>query len=195
MEIAKRVSAKHFLTLNLVSTGANWDEAISILKQRINERFIEPTDKLIEFEKELPPEDKKYGFTIMALDCLLCETIQSFYEGVKNSKGKSKQIFKRFLQQRQHFKSFFVTEKQAEDFYYDVRCNLLHQAQTSAVTKIWTVGALVNRTAAETTINRLAFHEAIKAEFDIYLSLLADPNNVQLRNNFKNKMIYIATGE
>lgn len=195
MEIAKRVSGKHFLALDLSISGADWDEAISILKQRIHERFIEPTDRLIEFEKEVLPEDKKYGFTVMALDCLLCETIQSFYEGVKDSKGKSKQIFKSFLQQRQNFKFFFVTEKQAEDFYHDVRCNLLHQAQTSVSTKIWTVGALINRAEMTTMINRLAFHDAVKAEFDLYLSLLADPNNVRLRDNFKKKMIYISSGE
>jgi len=195
MEIAKGVSAKYFLALDLTHSGADWYEAISIFKRRIHERFIEPTDRLIEFEKEVLPEDKKYGFAVMALDCLLCETIQSFYEGVKDSKGKSKQIFKSFLQERQNFKCFFVTEKQAEDFYYCVRCNLLHQAQTSVSTKIWTVGALINRTEMTTMINRLAFHDAIKAEFDLYLSLLADPNNVRLRDNFKEKMIYLSSGE
>src|SRR4051812_22014258 len=71
MEIAKNITAKHFLTLDLTESENGWKEAISILQRRINERFIEATDKLIGLEDHLSAADKKYGFTILSLDCLL----------------------------------------------------------------------------------------------------------------------------
>jgi len=193
MEIAKNITGEQFLRLDLSSAGKDWSKAILMLRLRITERFIEPTDKLIELESSIPAKGKKYGFAILALDCLLCETIQSFYEGVENSKGHSKQLFVKFLRERQNFKSHFTSDADAEDFYINFRCSLLHQAQTSGSTKVWALGPLIKRLNGETKVNRLVFHQALKDEFELYISLLSESVNSALRSHFIKKMTYIST--
>lgn len=195
MEIAKKITGEYFLSLDLSMTGKDWPEAVNILQKRINERFIEPADLLIDHESHLPAIEKKYGFTILALDCMLCETIQSFYDGVPDSSGKSKELFSKFLLKRRNFAPFFSTKEEAEEFYYSFRCSLLHQAQTTKNTKIWSVGPLIVHKSGEVTVNRLKFHDAIKEEFNLYLESLLKMDDTSLLNNFKIKMNYIAAGK
>ena len=67
---------------------ADWAKAITIFRKRIQERFIEPVDTLIEIERNLPRTRRKYGFAILAIDCLLIETLQAFrYGKVKDRKS------------------------------------------------------------------------------------------------------------
>src|SRR5215831_15846109 len=57
-----------------------WDEALSAVRRRIAERFLRPMRDLAQFDKqdELP---NRPGYAILALDCLLIDTIMSFREG------------------------------------------------------------------------------------------------------------------
>jgi hypothetical protein len=194
MEIAKGIQAADYLNLNLSDRkSADWDTAIEYLKLRLTERFIDPIDKLIELESELPAVDKKYGFAVLAIDCLLSETIQAFYEGITDASGKSKRLFKNFLREKDSFKHYF-TEEQAEDFYKKFRCGILHQAQTSADTKIWAIGDLIMREGDFVIVNRDLYHEKIKKELEIYLAKLKRKDDVNLMDNFKTKMDFIAKG-
>lgn len=193
MEIAKGIQANIYLNLDLADYNSkNWDIAIDIMDRRIRERFIEPADKLIELEDNISPIDKKYGFAILALDCLLCETIQAFYEGIGDSTGKSKKLFKEFLKSRVEFREFFKTEQEREDFYKNFRCGILHQAQTSSDTKIWSVGTLIRKSGRFVIVNRQEFHKKIKSELEIYINELKSKQNHKLMNNFKIKMDYIS---
>jgi hypothetical protein len=193
MEIAKGIQADDYLKLNLSDkTSSNWDTAFEYLRSRLTERFIEPTDKLIELENDLPASDKKYGFAVLAIDCLFSETIQAFYEGIPDSTGHSKRLFKNFLCDRDNFKKYFTDDQQAIDFYKNFRCGILHQAQTSADTKIWAVGDLIMRTGRFVIVNRKLYHDKIKDELDIYLAKLKLKNDVSLMDNFKLKMDFIA---
>jgi hypothetical protein len=193
MEIAKGITAEDYLKLDLTDKKSpNWDIAFEYLKLRLTERFIEPTDKLTELESELSAGEKKYGFAVLAIDCLLSETIQAFYEGITDSSGESKRLFKAFLQQRDNFKQHFTDEQQATDFYINFRCGILHQAQTSANTKIWAVGDLIMRKEKFVIVNRELYHKKVKDELDIYLKKLKEKNDIKLLNNFKTKMDFIA---
>lgn len=193
MEIAKGIQAKKFLDLDLSDyESQNWDTAIMIMEKRLNERFIEPADKLIELELGIKAVDKKYGFAILALDCLLCETIQSFYEGVGNSTGKSKNLFKEFLNSRIEFKAFFKNDSERENFYINFRCGILHQAQTSSNTKVWSVGRLIIKSGKFVIVNRQEFHSKIKKELKHYVNEIIKKQNHQLMDNFKIKMDFIA---
>jgi len=99
MEIAKGISSEFYKSLDLSDYNSlNWNKVINIVYQRLTERFIEPADKLIEFEQDLPLSQRKYGFAILALDCLLTETIQAFYDGIGDSTGKSKYLFISFFE-------------------------------------------------------------------------------------------------
>ena len=193
MEIAKGIQADDYLNLDLSDKNStNWDIAFEYMRLRLTERFIEPTDKLTELEKDLPANSKKYGFAVLAIDCLLSETIQAFYEGVTDSSGHSKRLFIAFLRNRYNFKNYFIDDEQAKDFYINFRCGILHQAQTSADTKIWAVGGLIMRTGKFVIVNRELYHEKIKDELTIYLAKLKRKDDSLLMDNFKLKMDFIA---
>ena len=129
MEIAKGITSDDYNRLNLTDhANADWQTAFDYLDKRLTERYIEPVEVLRNSESDKSASDKKFGFTVLAIDCLLIETIQSFYEGVTNSHGQSQRLFKNFLTQRDNFKAFFPTKNAAGDFYINFRCGILHQA-------------------------------------------------------------------
>ncbi|MBL7719811.1 MAG: hypothetical protein JNL72_13305 [Flavipsychrobacter sp.] len=187
MELAKKFTSTDYNKLDF-SKAETWDKTINVLQNRLNERYIEPADKLIEFEAGIPFPDRKFGFTILAIDCLLIETLQSFYEGKTNSKNISRDLFTDFLMKRDSFKSYFPTIAEAEFFYYNFRCGILHQAQTFSNTKVRAIGSLVSKNNGMTIVNRIRFHEAVKKEVEEYILLLKNGTNNQLRKNFKIKM-------
>jgi len=192
MEIAKGIKATDYKKLDLSDyKNPDWDLAFGYLSQRLEDRYIEPAEVLRNAEQSLSPSKKKYGFTILAIDCLLCETLQCFYEGRIVSNG-SKAVFARFLMQRTNFSPFFTSKSEAEDFYTNFRCGILHQAQTQGKTKIYAVGSLISKHDGYTIVNRERFHEYVKKEKQIYLDLLKARANTKLLRYFKTKMDAIA---
>lgn len=194
MEIAKGIDSESYLNLNLKDyTSPDWELAIKILDKRLTERYIEPVEILLNAENGKEANDKKFGFTILAVDCLLVETLQSFYEGITDSSRISARLFKNFLQQRASFKAYFSSDSDVKCFYENYRCGILHQAQTFKNAKIWTVGKLYYRLGDDFIINRNAFHEALKMEKDIYIDILGSKKDKILLDNFKKKMDFIAS--
>ncbi|PDS70446.1 hypothetical protein [Rhizobium sp. L43] len=59
-----------------------WLKAVDVLRDRIQGRFIKPAQTLIDVDKS--NHQQTYGFAILALDCLVLETIQGFREGMTN---------------------------------------------------------------------------------------------------------------
>lgn len=193
MEIAKGVKALTYKKLDLSNyKNSDWAIAIDILDKRLSERYVEPVEILQNHEKEKSAHEKKFGFTILAIDCLLIETLQSFYEGITDSTGKSKLLFKHFLQQRDNFKQLFMDELDVNYFYNNFRCGILHQGQTFKNAKIWAIGNLMVKEGDQVTINRDLFHEAVKKEKDIYIKTLSNRTDTILLDNFKKKMDFIA---
>jgi len=194
MEIAKGISAELYKKLDLtIQASQDWDKAFEYFDKRISERYLEPVDVLIAYEKSKFPIEKKFGFTIFAIDCLLIETLQSFYEGITDSSGHSQRLFKNFLMQRDYFKSYFETDYEAKQFYINFRCGILHQAQTFGDTKIWSVGELIRKEGNYQIVNRIEFHNAVKKEKELYLISLRTKTNAILLTNFKTKMDFIAS--
>ena len=194
MEIAKGIHSHSYQQLDLSDyNNLDWEIAIDILDKRLTERYIEPVEILRMAEKDKPPSEKKFGFTIMAINCLLIETVQSFYEGVIDSSRLSKALFKNFLLNRENFKVHFPNQADAKFFYENYRCGILHQAQTFKGARIWTVGQLINRTGQEVVINRDLFYQALVKEKDLYINLLRGRNDTVLLANFKKKMDFIAS--
>lgn len=99
------------------------------LHGRISERFIEPIDFLIETDEAKLPTERRFGFAILALDCLLVETLGAFIDGLEDTRGKSEPTFCRFLMKRPRFASVFTSETLAKQFYIEFRCGILHQAE------------------------------------------------------------------
>jgi len=142
MYIAPGIDSKEYLDLKLNDPASpDWTFAIEIFRQRILARYVEPADLLIEADLKRKPAQRRYGFSILALDCLLIETLQSFREGLTDSKGKSEKMFKRFLSRSKSFQKYF-TEDEAVRFFKDFRCGILHQAEVMGPWLLWSVGSI-----------------------------------------------------
>lgn len=77
-----------------------------------------------------------FSFSIMALNCLLIETLQHFYLGIDETPTRiNKTNYINFLTSRKPYKSKF-NNKTARNFYKGVRCGILHQAQTKRNTQL-----------------------------------------------------------
>lgn len=174
-----------------LDNSQDWCEAIKILEARIKGRYLDPVDELIELDKKREPTDRVFGFTILAIDCIIVETLQVFIEG--GVVGSTRVRFVNFLTGRPSFSKHF-DEKSACRFYYNFRNGLLHEAETRSGGRVWSVGELLKITDTGLIINRTKFHEALKSEFESYLTELRDTNNANLRQNFRNQMDSVVNG-
>jgi len=212
MEIAPGIKVERWkeINLNLMSVVDDWRRGVYIFEMRIGARFLEPIRAIV---KNTNKEISEFcGFVVMALDCLLIETLQAFYDGrlnptqeekrakTKGPKGggskvvTSEDVFVNFLSNRDSFKKYF-TKDHAKTFYDHFRCGILHQAEVKGSSRIRRVGALLKQTydGKGLIINRELFHKKIKQEFDVYRNrlLAGGPKNEDLRKKFIAKMNHI----
>src|SRR5262245_59981035 len=124
MRVSPRFSAEDWRRLDSNKQG-DWSRAIEIFEDRIRGRFLAPINAILWYPWS--------GFCVLALDSLLVETLQQFWEGqaetpsVLNSKGcrrlLSEKYFRDFLKGPLFEPRF--TRRQAELFYTTVRCGIL----------------------------------------------------------------------
>ncbi len=96
------------------------DTAVNFFRERIEKRYLTPINMLI-------ADPFNYGFTIMAICCLLIDTFYQFEHGV--AKSTNNQVnYTDFL--RSKLGDVFDTQEKADRFYADIRCGILHSAQT-----------------------------------------------------------------
>ncbi len=144
--ISLKYQPKDYFDLHLRVDEGDWDKAIEIVDDRFRERFFSTIHDLsFDYEENRVSVSKveKNGFAIMALNCLLIDTFYQFEYGLKSSKDKNPKSGKDgvgpnytlFL--RQKFPDIFGAEKPlpngkdlADLFYTDIRCGILHSAQT-----------------------------------------------------------------
>lgn len=191
-----------------------WSEAIGVFERRMRERFFSSIDALVAADTKpdlAPPTQGQIdpcipGFSIMALCCLLIDTLQGFREKpirsvaptgpcafpsgpcVKPPPGTSEQ-FKSFLR-RPAFGETFKDDALAQAFVDGVRNGILHEAETRKWV-IWReepVGLLVANEQDGFALNRTLFYNAIKKEFESYLQELREHSNGAMRQRFKKKM-------
>lgn len=196
MYIAPNFSDSDWKQLELDNNEESWQKAIDVLEERLFARYLVPVDVLIESESAISAKDKRFGFTTLAIDFLLMETFQAFKDGEIDSKGKSKTLFKKYLETSPRFCEYFSSDKQREDFYLHFRCGILHQAEVQSSALVWSVGDLYDRSNGKETVNRLFVHRALKSDISEYLELLRAPESTDLRNAFRVKMdSIVARGE
>lgn len=184
---ALRISPKYTSTdwqaLNQ-QNPTHWPEAAAVVRDRLEGRFLRFANNWL--------EDEYSGFVVLAIDCLLVETIQQFKEGVPNGDGRSKSLFKKFLE-GPRFQPQFVTDQIREDFYKDIRCGLLHQGEAK---KQWLIrrqqATLLQRVGADGYIIDVErFHAAVKDSLEEYLADICKPEKVEVRTNLWKKMNHI----
>lgn len=188
IRIAGEYTCEDWKKLDLSDDASkDWDTAVDIFKTRMDGRFLNIIDGI---------KGKNYsGFVILALDCLLIETLQQFKKGEKQTPyRKSEKYFVEFLTETD-FKEHFYNEDMAKKFYDQIRCGILHQAEikeNSIILKREGI-PLVQYTDDKKglIINRNIFHKKLVKEFESYLSKLKNPKEKVLRENFIKKMNYI----
>ena len=133
------------------------------IQERFTERYITPLRGCNKHGCEC----NTHGFSIMAVSCLMIETLESFWQGWPDADGKSKKafkcFFKRCLDRGSRLGEF---NEIATEFYTDVRCGILHQAETKGGWRIRRDGDLYNKT--EKTINATKFLNELESALKIY---------------------------
>lgn len=132
--ISPSYSAQDFLNLHLSlnSNNDDWNTAISIFRDRIESRYFTPIDAMLSRRNDI----EQNGFAVMAINCLLVDSFYQFTDPgniVRNGRRNESLIktntvcYTRFL--RQNFPHIF-NRNTAYYFYTDIRCGILHSAQT-----------------------------------------------------------------
>ncbi|SES78759.1 hypothetical protein [Thalassotalea agarivorans] len=193
MEIASGFTAKDWHALQLDHLKkTNWDVAIDVLNRRIMERYIESVDILLELERDKGFKERRFGFSVVSIDCMLIETLQAFIDGRKETKPRfGKQEFINYMAKGDVLGRYF-SEELAGRFYKEYRNGLLHQAETKNKALIWSEFEVVNLYRDQMIINRTELHRLIKLQFEKYLETLSDTSQKKLRQNFIKKMNLIA---
>ena len=199
-KISPNYSASKWNALELSKKDSiGWSLAIDIFEDRISGRFLKQIDELTS------NQDKNVRafscFVIIAIDCLLIETLEQFYLGVKRTgKDKDVQMFHNFFQRSNELKQFFDTLEKSKIFYNQIRCGILHQAQTKKQSTINIKNGTpslswvdINDNQKGISINRNKFHKAVKAVFIQYVSDLRKGKDFNLRQKMQRKMNFIAT--
>ena len=153
-------------------SDGDWEQAIKVFSDRIDERFMNPISTLL-------GDKAGAGFTVMAIICLLIEHLQSFYVGYVGT-NSSEYLIKSFLSKQPVFKGSF-NQILAKDFYKNVRCALLHDACTK---KGWIIQARESKVLFEERnekyiINRNAFYYQLKYWLEDYKSELRKDKALQ----------------
>lgn len=163
-----------------------WQSAVGVFERRISERFFDCIDVLI--AADLKSDTFTPGFSIVALCCLLTETLQVFRQKPKNKLATSDQ-FKQFLA-RAGFSNAFADPKIAESFVVGVRHGILHEAETRGwvIQRDKPTGQIIEERGGRYALNRTEFYAALQKEFRDYVRELRDPANLALRIRFVEKM-------
>lgn len=170
------------LNLNLNSEEMDWEFAVEILRDRIYGRYLDQIETL-------SSDVNKNGFTIMALNCLLIETLLQFRDG-KDETTNNKAEYSGFL--KMEFPEVFVTRDIAKNFYTNIRCGILHSAQTKNNSRLSDRDDFVVRVEnGILEVSVLGFTYVLRKYFNEYLKKLLVPEQTELRENFIKKMNFI----
>jgi hypothetical protein len=144
--MVRKISSKHFSTdwtTDLEDINSpNWSNGIEIIRARIESRYLIPIQQLLNSSDKIVKFN--CGFLVMSIDCLLIETLNQFFLGLYTSderyshKNKNpefnekanKYAFRDFFNYSTFFPHFKNNDKFIFTFYNEIRCGLLHQAQS-----------------------------------------------------------------
>lgn len=149
------------------------------LHRRFTERYVNPVAPGV--------PNQTHGFTVMAVSCLMIESLQSFREGWKDSNGKSQEAFTRFFDTHNLFHCF--RGKMARSFWVNIRCGILHQAETTGGWKITRKKDAPLFDHSTCTISASLFLENLRAALKQFCDeLKAEAWNSQRWKNVRAKM-------
>jgi hypothetical protein len=197
IKISPKYYQKDWNDLQLQTRNSpDWITAIKIFEDRIGGRFLKQIDLLDKNPKR--NIGVFAGFAIMALDCLLIETLEQFYKGkLRTGQGMDEKVFFDFFQRSSNFNSFFNTQAKATIFYRQIRCGLLHQAQTKKRSTIHIRSEKMLQwvnpecPADGIKIQRRLFHKEVVEIYTSYINKLKHINQLNLKRKFRRKMNHV----
>ena len=133
------------------------------VQARFIERYFQPAESLDDREGS--------GFAIMALCCLVVESLECFHCGWETSNKKSERAFRQFFDREPTFSIF---SDYAKEFYVNVRCGIHHQGETTGGWRIWKYGAIF--VPVELRVNAKAFRTALRTSLDNYVESIQNPD-------------------
>jgi len=162
-----------------LKTESGWQKAIDIAEDRIRGRWLRWADRIA---------DEQYaGFAVLALDCIVLESLWGFKEGKPVPKRSERQVYRDLLTGP----NFGFTEKQSDAFREFVRNGLMHDAETRGrwrIEKTIPKGTIIERnTHGDYVINRSRFHHAVTAAVDDWIRT-ARNGDATLRENIKKRI-------
>lgn len=95
------------------------NDIANAIELRLLERYILPSEGM----------ENKNGFNIMAVNCLLIETIQSFYNG-HDKTPRGDRTFEDFFKRENQFKDI-SNNNLGHQIYKNIRNGILHQGETT----------------------------------------------------------------
>jgi hypothetical protein len=186
IKISPNYSVDDWKSISFANEG-DWNKAVNMFRDRFESRFLNFVKRIESYEHS--------GFAILAIDCLLIETLEQFFLGVKETPMReSKAFFVEFLT-KTSFSKYFDAEK-ASRFYDCIRCGILHQGEIKCNSRV----TIDNSTSLVSLpqegdgiiINRLLFHNELLTVYKQYIDdLLTSKEKDDLRNNFRRKMNYV----
>lgn len=168
--------------------SALWAEAFdNFLFSRLQSRYIDPITSV---QKGMNWNGE--GFTIVSIQCALVEFLAALREDKKYRHkspqspyeyNKSGDLFCDFLRNTDPFDKLF-TRQQAQDFYINVRCELLHEARTKGGWVIWASG-----TPAVNCQRRIVYRDSFQRLIEKYIQDYGHAllENVSLQSAFIRK--------
>jgi hypothetical protein len=168
------------------SNPKDWSKAADVIRDRLDGRFLRFASDCL--------KDKYSGFVVLAIDCLLAETIQQFMDGVTDGHKQSQKMIKKFLKGPRFQPDFDAEARKA--FYLDIRCGLLHQAEAK---RMWLIRRkqpalltkVVNGQGYIVDVER--FHAGLQGSLNDYLKVISEPTSSLLRSNLWEKMNQICS--
>lgn len=152
VRLARHVTVARYRQLE---KAQNRPRLAAFLRSRLRDRYLNPV-------RHSDPRMKS-GFAMMAIACLLIETLESFRQGWESTRGISQCAFRIFFTRETRFAAFIPY---ADSFYSSVRCGILHQGETTQGWRIHRVGPILD--AEKRIINADVFLKALNATLDDY---------------------------
>ena len=144
--------------------GEDWNNAIDIVEDRIRGRWLDAGDLLV--------GESHSGFAILALDCIVLESLWGFMNGKAVPQRHAQLVYRDILTGPR----FGWTAGQSEAFRKFVRNGVIHDAETR---RGWLVGKTTPSSvtpqrdkAGGYKLNRTKFHYALKGTFEDWIARL-----------------------
>jgi hypothetical protein len=114
-----------------------WRRVIGRIRLRLRERFIDPADALIGRDKRFRRVAQGPGFAVLAIDCILIETLFGYERGAHTAVGGTGPAFTAFLTHTPGFVKDFGVGDRAAAFGPAVRNGVLHDGETRQGWTVW----------------------------------------------------------